>query len=129
VLAGAKLEIGGYMRQPKELFPEKSSRRLAGATSKLTRSHLMQERTATIKLEDGSLMKGKINILSEPAHENRDRYDKHSDDAGAYYKRISDIFTRGGNPFIVVFDVTLEGQEGRVLVINKNKILWVSPED
>ena len=44
-------------------------------------------------------------------------------------ERISDIFTRGENPFIVVFDVTIEGQQGRVLVINKNKILWVSPED
>ena len=117
------------MRPPKELLPEKSAHPLAGAGSQPARTHLVEERQATIKLEDGSLIRGKINILAEPAHENRDRYDKFSDDAGTYYKRISDIFTKGSHPFIVVFDVTLEGRSGRVLVVNKNKILWVSPED
>jgi hypothetical protein len=117
------------MRPLKELLPEKSAHPLAGVGSKLARTHLVEERQAAIKLEDGSLIKGKINIFAEPAHEHRDRYDKFSDDAGLYYKRISDIFTKGNHPFIVVFDVTLEGREGRVLVINKNKILWVSPED
>jgi hypothetical protein len=117
------------MRPPKELLPEKSAHLLAGVGSKLARTHVVEERKAAIKLEDGSLIKGKINIFAEPAHENRDRYDKSSDDVGTYYKRISDIFTRGRHPFIVVFDVTIEGQEGRVLVVNKNKILWVSPED
>lgn len=117
------------MRPPKELLPEKSAPRLAGVGSKPARTHLVEERQAAIKLEDGSLVRGKINILAEPANENRDRYDKFSDDAGTYYKRISDLFTRGSHPFIVVFDVTIEGQEGRILVINKNKILWVSPED
>ena len=117
------------MRPPKELLPERSAHPLAGAASKLARTHLVEERQAAIKLEDGSLIKGKINILAEPARENRDRYDKFSDDVGTYYKRISDLFTKGSHPFIVVFDVTIEGRAGRVLVINKNKILWVSPED
>jgi|WetSurMetagenome_2_1015567.scaffolds.fasta_scaffold1025621_1 hypothetical protein len=117
------------MRPLKEFHEEKSARPLAGESSKLTRTHLLEERPATIKLEDGSLIKGKINICAEPAHENRDRYDKFSNTSGIYYQRISDIFTRGSHPFIVAFDVTLEGREGRVLVINKNKILWVSPED
>ena len=89
----------------------------------------MEERKASFKLEDGTLISGKINIFAEPAHQNSDRYDKHRGDVGAFYRRISDIFTRGSDPFIVVFAVTLEGQEGRVLVINKNKIIWVSPED
>jgi hypothetical protein len=128
-LARGRPERGGFMRPPKKLLPEKSSHRLAGAAGKLARTHLVEEKKAAIKLEDGSLFKGKINILAEPAHEHHDRYDKFSPDAGLYYKRISDMFTRGANPFVVVFDVTLEGQEGRVLVINKNKILWVSPED
>ena len=117
------------MRPPKELLPEKSAPPSAGEGSKPAKTHVMEERQAAIKLEDGSLIKGRINILAEPAHETRDRYDKFSEDRGTYYKRISDLFTKGSHPFIVVFDVTLEGQAGRVLVINKNKILWVSPED
>jgi hypothetical protein len=129
LLVGGRPEKGDHMRALKELLPEKSAHLLAGAASKLARTHLAAERIAAIKLEDGSLIKGKINLLAEPAHENHDHYDKHSDDLGTYYKRISDIFTRGSHPFIVVFDVAIEGQEGRVLVINKNKILWVSPED
>jgi hypothetical protein len=117
------------MRLPQEFLAQKSAHPLDGAGSKLARTHLVEERQASIKLEDGSLIKGKINLVAEPAHENRDRYDKFSNNAGTYYQRISDIFTRGRHPFVVVFDVTLEGQEGRVLIINKNKILWVSPED
>jgi hypothetical protein len=117
------------MRPLKELLPEKSAPLLTGAASKQVRTHSVEERRAEIKLEDGSLIKGKINILAEPAHEHHDLYDKHSGSMGAYYKRISDIFTRGTNPFIVVFDVTLDGQKEKVLVINKHKILWVSPED
>ena len=117
------------MRPPKEISSEKSAPPSADAGSKLLKTHIMEEKQAAIKLEDGSLIKGKINILAEPAHETRDRYDKFSEDMGTYYKRISDLFTKGSHPFIVVFDVTLEGRSGRVLVVNKNKILWVSPED
>jgi len=117
------------MRPLKEILPGKSAPSVADAGSKLSRNHVVEERPAAIKLEDGSLIKGKININAEPAQENRDRYDKFSGDAGLYYTRISDIFTRGRHPFIVVSDVTLEDRDGRVLVVNKNKILWVSPED
>jgi len=31
--------------------------------------------------------------------------------------------------FLVVFDATFEGQGGRVLIINKQNIIWASPED
>jgi hypothetical protein len=117
------------MRPPNELLPDKSAHPLAGVGSKLARAHLVEERQASIKLEDGSLIKGKINILAEPAQENCELYDKHRDDVGTFYRRISDIFTRGAHPFIVVSEVMMEGQESRVLIINKNKILWVSPED
>jgi len=123
------------MRRPKELLRESSENAPAGEgssraiTQLRAKTHLTEDRKASIKLEDGSLIKGKINLLAEPAHENRDRYVKHSDDVGTFYRRISDIFTRGANPFIVVSEVMIEGQEARVLIINKNKILWVSPED
>jgi hypothetical protein len=129
LLAGGRLGKGDQMRPPKELFPERSANALAGAVSKRPRTHLTEERKTAIKLEDGSLIKGKINILSEPDLEYQGLYLKHSEERGVFYRRISDIFTKGKNPFIVVFDATIEGRAGRVLVINKNKILWISPED
>jgi hypothetical protein len=117
------------MKQLKELLPEKAETTWKGADNRMAETHIMEARRVTIKLEDMSLIKGKINIFSEPARNFDGLYDKHLDDQGTYFRRISDIFTKGENPFIVVFDVMAEGQTARVLVINKNKILWVSPED
>ncbi len=117
------------MRRRKELFTEENKQGLAAPSLRNASGHLTEERKAAIKLEDGSLVKGKINILAEPANEHHDIFLKHCEDRGAYFGRISDIFTKGKNPFIVVFDAVVEGQADRVLIINKNKILWVSPED
>ena len=117
------------MIESKELFAERAGTTWEGADNRRAEKHIMEARRVTIKLDDMSLIKGKINIFSEPARSFDGLYDKHLDDQGTYYRRISDIFTRGENPFIVVFDVTVDGQQGRVLVINKKKILWVSPED
>ncbi len=117
------------MKSLAKLLPEQSAPTLAGVDRKPLRTHLMEEKRASIKLEDGSLIKGKINLLAEPPHETQDHFDKYSECLGTSYTRISDIFTKGSLPFIVVFDVTLEGREGRVLIVNKAKIQWVSPED
>jgi hypothetical protein len=65
-----------------------------------------------VKLVDGSTVKGKINL--------------HSDEA--VVQRVRDIFTKIPDPFIVVFDATVEGQMGRVMILNKRNIAWVSPE-
>ena len=70
-------------------------------------------RKVSIKMVDGSLVHGKVNIY-------------HDEEV---VQRVSDIFTKVTDPFIVVFDVTEEGQSGRVLIINKRNIAWVSPED
>jgi hypothetical protein len=59
------------------------------------------------------LIRGKVNIF-------------HGEEV---VQRVSDIFTKVSDPFIVVFDVTAEGKAGRVLIINKSNISWVSPED
>jgi hypothetical protein len=70
-------------------------------------------RKVTVKMVDGSLVQGKVNVFhdEEVVH------------------RVSDIFTKVSDPFIVVFDATAEGKSGRVLIINKRNIAWVSPED
>jgi hypothetical protein len=117
------------MSQLKELFPERAENTWKGADTPVPEKHIMEARRVTIKLEDGSLIKGKINIHAEPARDYDGLYDKHLEDQGTYYKRISDIFTKGTNPFIVVFDTLMENEAGKVLIINKTKISWVIPED
>jgi small nuclear ribonucleoprotein (snRNP)-like protein len=76
-------------------------------------SRKLDARQVTIKLVDGSLVQGKVNL--------------HHDDAAV--QRVSDIFTKLPDPFIVVFEATAEGKGGRVLILNKRNIVWVSPED
>jgi hypothetical protein len=117
------------MRILKELLPERAGNTWEGADNRVPETRIMEERKVKIKLEDGSLITGKINILSEPAHDFEGLYDKHLEDQGTYYRRISDIFTKGKNPFIVVFDALMEDEAGKVLVVNKQKISWVVPED
>jgi len=76
-------------------------------------SRRIEARKISIKMVDGSLVQGKINLLSDEA----------------VVQRVSDIFTKLADPFIVVFDATAEGKSGRVLILNKRNIAWVSPED
>jgi Family of unknown function (DUF6812) len=76
-------------------------------------SRRIDARKVAIKMVDGSLIYGKVNLL----------YDD------AVVQRVSDIFTKLADPFIVLFDATAEGKSGRVLILNKRNITWVSPED
>ena len=76
-------------------------------------SRRIDARKVTIKMVDGSLVHGKVNIF-------------HDEEV---VQRVSDIFTKVSDPFIVVFDVTADGKSGRVLIINKRNIAWVSPEE
>jgi hypothetical protein len=117
------------MTPMKELLPESTESQWAGSDSRVAENRLKEERRVTIKLEDGSLISGKINILAEPAPDFDGLYDKHLEDQGTYYRRISDIFTKGKNPFVVIFDALMENEAEKVLIINKKKILWVVPED
>jgi hypothetical protein len=73
----------------------------------------LESRELTIKLVDGSVVKGKINL--------------HHDEQ--MIQRVSEVFTQIKDPFLVVFDATFEGQRGRVLVINKQNIIWATPEN
>jgi hypothetical protein len=128
-LSKAGFPKGDHMGFEKNLAVERPVEMWQDTSAQTASTYLTEERRAAIKLEDGSIIKGKINILAEPAHENTDLFLKHADNRGAFFNRISDIFTKGKNPFIVIYDAIVEGQPGRVLIINKKKILWVSPED
>lgn len=76
-------------------------------------SRKMEATGISLKLSDGSVVKGKINL--------------HHDEA--MIQRLSELFTRLDDPFVVVFDATFEGKTGRVLIINKRNVLWAAPEE
>jgi hypothetical protein len=76
-------------------------------------SRRIEARRVSIKMVDGSLVQGKVNLLHDEA----------------VVQRVSDIFTKLPDPFVVVFDATAEGKSGRVLILNKRNVTWVSPDD
>lgn len=76
-------------------------------------SRKIDARKVTIKLMDGSLVRGKINL----------HHDEH------LIERVSEVFTQIDTPFVVVFEATFEGRADRVMVVNKANILWVSPDE
>jgi len=66
-------------------------------------------RNVTIRTIDGSTLLGKVNM--------------------GIKERVSDLFTKTESPFIVLFDVEHRDSSGKVLIVNKNNIVWVEPED
>jgi hypothetical protein len=73
----------------------------------------METRPITMKLVDGSMITGLINLIQR----------------GDTEHRVSDIFVGRKEPFVVVFKATLGEMTNKVLVINKAHILWVIPEE
>jgi len=73
-----------------------------------------EPREVLVKLIDGSLVRGKVNLYR---------------DEEISLQRVSEIFTRVQDPFVVVFDATMEGKVGQICFINKSNIIWVSPEE
>ncbi len=72
-------------------------------------SYSPEYRSITIRTTDGSTINGKVNISPE--------------------QRVSDLFTQGDKPFIVMVDVVLKDAVGKTRFINKDHIVWVEPED
>ena len=72
-------------------------------------SYKREYRRISIKTSDGSTLVGKVNI--------------------GIKERVSDLFTKTENPFIVITDVEHQDISGKVLFVNKSNIVWVEPED
>jgi hypothetical protein len=70
-------------------------------------------RPVTLKLTDGSVLKGQVNLYHEEMELNR----------------VSDLFTKDKDPFLVLFEVALAGKTEQVFIVNKEHILWIIPED
>lgn len=67
------------------------------------------ESMVSVKTVDGSLLRGKINLGDE--------------------NRVSDLFAKSENPFIVLYDVSSQSAESKVMIVNKKHIVWVEPEE
>jgi hypothetical protein len=78
----------------------------------ITRGH-MESRPVKLKLADGSLVVGMINLIQR----------------GETEHRVSDIFVGREEPFVVIFHATMGEKTDKVLVINKSHIVWVIPEE
>ena len=78
----------------------------------ITRGHT-EARRLTLKLIDGSIVTGVINLIQR----------------GETEHRVSDIFVARDEPFVVIFQATMGEMTDQVLVINKRHIVWVIPEE
>ena len=63
----------------------------------------------TLKTSDGETIQGKVYIKTNT--------------------RVSDLFTKSESPFIVVVEALLRASQDKTLIINKDHIVWVEPED
>jgi len=71
---------------------------------------ILKPAKVNIKTSDGSVVSGSINL--------------------GFENRVSDVFIESQSPFIVLFDArTSKDSSGRVLILNKNHVVWVEPED
>ena len=72
-------------------------------------SYRKEYRRVTVKTTDGSTLTGQVNI--------------------GIKDRVSELFTRSDSPFVVMTDVETRDGSGKVLIVNKNQIVWVEPND
>jgi len=76
----------------------------------MDKSKVLKPAEVRIKTLDGTEMKAKVNLAQE--------------------NRISDLFTRTENPFIVLLDADYPGARlKKVMVLNKQYIVWAEPLD
>jgi len=70
---------------------------------------VLHSKQVMVKLADGTLTQGSVTIRGKI--------------------RLSDLFNDSDNQFLVMFDVQADSKMGRVLFVNKEQIVWVSPLD
>ena len=70
----------------------------------------IQAQRVRVKLTDGTIFRGKINLNSEAVPADR----------------MSDFFMKGVSPFVVLFDVSAQGRNS-LFIVNKSQIIWITP--
>lgn len=66
-------------------------------------------RKVSMKLSDGTLLNGRINIMPN--------------------QRLSDVFTRDQKVFVIIVDSDSTERSFKTVVVNKNEVVWVEPDD
>ena len=66
-------------------------------------------RNVTVKIKDGTIINGNLNIGD--------------------YARVSDLLRLSSDQYIVLSDAEHRGGQGKVVIINKNEIMWAEPQD
>jgi hypothetical protein len=69
----------------------------------------MKTSEVVVRLVDGTTITGKTNIKDFP--------------------RLSDCMNMEDNPFVTLFDVSLHGYAGQVVLVNKSQIMWAMPRN
>ena len=64
-------------------------------------------KTVKVKLKDGTIIIGKLNI--------------------GEYARVFDYFRSSPDQYFILSDAEHDGQSGKVVIINKNEIVWAEP--
>ena len=68
-----------------------------------------QYKNITIRTTDGKTLIGKVNI--------------------GLKERVSDLFTKTDNPYIIMLNAEHKDGSEKVMIVNKNHIIWAEPEE
>ena len=78
----------------------------------------VKERIVRIKLNDGTLINGQVNLQRDPG-----------------YERLSDLVADQDHSFLILFNATIYDISAQnpikrnAIFVNKNHILWVEPDE
>lgn len=69
----------------------------------------LNKASVSVRLADGTMIQGMLNI--------------------GKYNRLSDFLnSKDSEPFLIVYEASMAGVAGKVVIINRNHIAWAAPE-
>ncbi|MEE9911359.1 MAG: hypothetical protein K4571_06505 [Deltaproteobacteria bacterium] len=72
-------------------------------------AEILNKTRVVVRLADGTTIKGLLNI--------------------GRYNRLSDFLNaKDSDPFIIVYEASMPGTAGKVVIINRSHIAWAAPE-
>ena len=74
-----------------------------------TGENITNYKDVTVKLTDGTVLNGKVNIYSQG--------------------RVSDVFTNKEKTFVIIVESDSAERSYQTIVVNKKEVVWVEPDD
>jgi hypothetical protein len=74
-----------------------------------TGENITNYKDVTVKLTDGTVLNGKVNIYS--------------------YDRISDVFTNKKKTFVIIVESDSAERSYQTIIVNKKEVVWVEQDD